>query len=680
MPSPDGAPRPADGKVLLVHLASGVGNLVFATPLLAALEALGHEVDLLLHADYPQAAELFRGWSAVRRVLAVRIPTDEPYGALIPAVPPFYWGRLGRLYAGRRNVVARPPDAAFYADEQAWYLAFARALGWNGERAPVYRLPVAASEAHGVTARTVVLAPGCKTGEMAAKRWPHFPSLAERFSDVAVVGTADDLRGHGGRPMRFPAHVRSLVGRLTLRETAGAMAAAGAVVANDSGLGHAAGAVGAPTVLLFGPTSESVLGRFPDNVAVLRAGLPCEPCWLTGARLRACASRVDCLRALSVDQVESEVRRLLGPGSLGLEGWTEGDSDEGRSMDGSRASDVDRMVDGDRSSDADRSMEGNRPMDRDRSESDGRSRDGDRSVHVDRAKAEGRSDAIDGGRDHDRSGDGRRSGAVRVVADRSSDSRSAIDRSAVDPSIDRSPDPSSGGDDASIPLVSCLMPTRDRRKFVPRAVEHFLRQTHPRRELVVVDDGQRPVEDLLPPDPRIRYHRVERPMMLGAKRNLACSLAAGELLAHWDDDDWMADHRLSAQVRALTSTPGAEACGLSSVRFFDPAAGRAWEYRWTDRDRAWVAGGTLLFRRAAWERRPFPEVRTGEDTRWVWALPPAAVAQMGDVSLYAALVHPGNTSRKRTAEARWHPLPLSAVQAQLGDDWRFYAPRAEAVA
>jgi hypothetical protein len=581
---------PADA--VLVHLAAGVGNLVLATPLLVALHRMGYEVDLLLHADYPQAAELFGGWSVVRRVHAGAVPPGERYRHVLPAVPPFYWARLGRLHHGRRDCVPRPPDSLFARDEQGWYLGFAEALGWPRSERPAYTLPITPSDAHGVTQATLVLAPGCKTGEMAAKRWPHFAALAQRFPDVVVVGTADDLRGFGGAAFDFPAHVRSLAGRLTLRETASVLAAAGAVVANDSGLGHLAGATGVPTLLLFGPTSERVLGAFLPNVAVLRAGLPCEPCW-TAARLRACRARVDCLRSLDVARVEREVRTLMGT------------LDEGR-MD----------VDG------------------------GDRRDGE-------ARANGIAVPVEGA-------PGRRIALVSLT-------RTVSAPGAED------------DDNPSVPLVSCLMPTRDRRRFVGHAIEQFLAQDHPRRELVVVDDGADAVDDLIPPDPRIRYHRVERQATLGAKRNLACSLARGELLAHWDDDDWMPPHRLSTQVRALAAQPAAGACGLAQVRFFDPAAGRAWEYRWPERGRPWLAGGTLMFRRAAWERRPFPHLNEGEDTRWVWALPAGAVAAIPDPGLYAALVHGGNTSRKRPGEARWHPIPLDVVRAPMGEAWSFYA-------
>lgn len=590
MPRREAAP-PAAGQTLLVHLASGVGNLVFATPLLAALDAMGCTVDLLLHADYPQAADLFRGWSAVRAVHAGRFP-GAAYDRLVPAVPPFYWERLGRMYRHRRGVLPRPPDALFYRDEQAWYLAFAQALGWPAGRRPVYRLPVVPSAEHGITGSTLVLAPGCKTGEMAAKRWPHFAALAERFGDVAVVGTEEDLADASGRRIHLPGHVRSLVGRLTLRQTAEALAAAGVVVANDSGLGHVAGAVGAPTALLFGPTSERVLGPFPSNVTVLRAGLPCEPCW-TVARLRACGGRIDCLRELSVGRVEAEVRRRLG--SL--------------------------------------------------------------------APADARPplpviDIVP---------------ASIIVPD----AAVTISPANEEPTLDASEVSSStvavhAIEEREMPLVTCLLPTADRRYFVPRAIEHFLRQDYPHRELVIVDDGDDAVADLVPCDPRIRYHRTARQGTIGGKRNLACSLARGELVAHWDDDDWAADDRLARQVDALRGSR-AEVCGLSVVRFFDPVRHRAWEYRWSDARRPWVHGATLLYRRALWERHRFPELTQGEDTRWVWSLPAGAIHALTGPEWFAGLVHARNTSHKQTRGSQWHPLPLAVIQSTLGADWPFYA-------
>jgi ADP-heptose:LPS heptosyltransferase len=300
--------------VVLVHLASGIGNIVLATPLLVALNELDLVIDLLIHADYSGVVDLFHDWSAIRNVYDGRsrgISIPGTYDFSIPAIPPFYWSRFSHFYKKNCRNIQRPLDALFYQNEQEYYLAFARVLGYPVNQRPCYRLPIAPSEAFGVTAQSVVLAPGCKTGEMAAKRWPYFPQLAEAFEDVAVVGTADDLRRDNGTALPLPRHVRLLIDKLTLRETAALLAAAGAVVGNDSGLSHMAAAVGAPTVMLFGPTPHLSLGQLPPNVTVLRTDLECEPCWFK-ARLQACAAQIHCLQQLTVETVAREVRMLLG--------------------------------------------------------------------------------------------------------------------------------------------------------------------------------------------------------------------------------------------------------------------------------------------------------------------------------------------------------------------------------
>jgi glycosyltransferase involved in cell wall biosynthesis len=55
------------------------------------------------------------------------------------------------------------------------------------------------------------------------------------------------------------------------------------------------------------------------------------------------------------------------------------------------------------------------------------------------------------------------------------------------------------------PLVSCLMPTADRREFIPCAIRCFKNQDYENLELIILDDGEQEIRDLIPSDPRIRY-------------------------------------------------------------------------------------------------------------------------------------------------------------------------------
>ena len=214
------------------------------------------------------------------------------------------------------------------------------------------------------------------------------------------------------------------------------------------------------------------------------------------------------------------------------------------------------------------------------------------------------------------------------------------------------------------------MPTRDRRPFVRQAIFYFMRQTYANRELVVLDDGDDDVGDLLSGDPRLRHVRVAPGLSLGAKRNAACAAARGELIVHWDDDDWSAPQRLEVQVAALRD---ADLCGVDRPLFYEPVADRAWDFK--DRKKGgwrWVCGATLAFRRSLWERHPFRNFRIGEDDRFVKAAQDSRVMPLPDGEIYIGLIHPGNTSEKETDKKGWRSVPNERIARLLGDDFAFY--------
>jgi glycosyltransferase involved in cell wall biosynthesis len=211
------------------------------------------------------------------------------------------------------------------------------------------------------------------------------------------------------------------------------------------------------------------------------------------------------------------------------------------------------------------------------------------------------------------------------------------------------------------PRVSCIMPTCDRRAFVPRAMRHFLDQRWSDAELIIVDDGERPVEDLVPASPRIRYLRLTARRSIGHKRNLACEAATGEIVIHWDDDDWMAPTWIATQVAAL-AVAGADVTGLCQPYFHHAARRLAYRYAYPRGARPWVHGGTLCYTRALWQNNPFPDVSRGEDLRFQWSAVPKTIVPHDGAAEYVAGLHDTNTSARPRPGARWRPCPVEVIE------------------
>ena len=225
---------------------------------------------------------------------------------------------------------------------------------------------------------------------------------------------------------------------------------------------------------------------------------------------------------------------------------------------------------------------------------------------------------------------------------------------------------------AAAPLVTCIMPTAGRRRFARQAIAYFQRQDYNDRELLIVDDGDEPVADLLPDDRRVRYHRLPSGQSLGAKRNIACAQAQGEVILHWDDDDWMSPRRISHQVEALLAHPETGVCGLASLYFFNPGGWTAWWYSQPMGARAWVSGNTLCYLRSVWERHRFPDINEGEDTLFVWSLAEREILKLAKPDFFVGVIHAGNTSPKRTLLPGWQSISPRVIASLMQGDEAFY--------
>jgi glycosyltransferase involved in cell wall biosynthesis len=166
------------------------------------------------------------------------------------------------------------------------------------------------------------------------------------------------------------------------------------------------------------------------------------------------------------------------------------------------------------------------------------------------------------------------------------------------------------------PLVTCIMPTANRPQFVPLAINNFLTQDYPNAELIIIDDGKEPIENLIPDDPRIHYFYFEPLGSIGTKRNIACEIANGELITHWDDDDWYAKDWISHQVRAIIDSK-ADISGIDQVQFYSPSLNSYWMTKNGNSKRPWLTGASLIYRKSFWQKYPFRDLQVGEDDDYV---------------------------------------------------------------
>jgi glycosyltransferase involved in cell wall biosynthesis len=181
-----------------------------------------------------------------------------------------------------------------------------------------------------------------------------------------------------------------------------------------------------------------------------------------------------------------------------------------------------------------------------------------------------------------------------------------------------------------------------------RSLDLFLRQTWPRKEIVVVTDR----------DPaRVRAHLAElrRPEIrllevpraasradLGRVQQAGMDAAQGDVLCQWDDDDLCHPTRIAAQYEYM-ETEGAEASYLVDLlHWFEPTG----ELYWQNWDGQVEQGhpGTLMCRRSVNAVYPILEGRASDWYLQKDLLQRCRVANLrGKPYLYTYVYHGGNT-------------------------------------
>lgn len=229
---------------------------------------------------------------------------------------------------------------------------------------------------------------------------------------------------------------------------------------------------------------------------------------------------------------------------------------------------------------------------------------------------------------------------------------------------------------SDLPLISCIMPTFNRQRFIPQALKMFSAQTYPNKELVIVDDSTdhetRDYMSGLSAWPwNLRYHQVYTRVSVGTKRNLACEHARGSVIAHFDDDDWQNPHRLANQLRQLK---GFDLTGLDSQLYYRPEDSTAWRYTFWRDSRWYTIGNTFMYTRDLWSRHKFKDISGCEDTQWL-------MDGIGKIRVNAqidchviGLIHDNNSGPKSLTSPFWKAATLRELAESMSpDDLRFFS-------
>jgi ADP-heptose:LPS heptosyltransferase len=169
---------------------------------------------------------------------------------------------------------------------------------------------------HGVSDRDRVVGVqiGCNP-TFSQKRWPasHLARLCHLLQErgvgrplllgsTAEEGIAREIRAQAG------GRLLTAAGHTTLGQAAALLERCDVAVGGDGGLLHVAGALGTPTVAVFGPSDPCRNRPWGGGHKVVSASLPCSPCY---PRLRHGCGAVRCMTNVSPQRVCEVVERVL---------------------------------------------------------------------------------------------------------------------------------------------------------------------------------------------------------------------------------------------------------------------------------------------------------------------------------------------------------------------------------
>lgn len=235
----------------------------------------------------------------------------------------------------------------------------------------------------------------------------------------------------------------------------------------------------------------------------------------------------------------------------------------------------------------------------------------------------------------------------------------------------------------TVPLISCICITQNRRLFLRQAIVYFdvARDVFEgETELVILDGSERSSLEMLDNAfsslrvwNNVRYFHEPSPphAKTGVLHNRACELARGDIIVQWDDDDWQSPDRIVKQVATLQARGEPSFTFTSRFYWYHLAERRACKAR------SWhpglgTAGATFAYHRKAWEKVPFRDVEQGEDNFFWDDLQAAGVPMIDarDPELVVYIRHNRNGSAAITD--RFTDEDTLAARTLMASDIDFY--------
>ncbi|HEX9158053.1 MAG TPA: lipopolysaccharide heptosyltransferase II [Syntrophales bacterium] len=216
--------------------------------------------------------------------------------------------------------VKRTPESKT-VHQSLYYLEMLKALGFRSSGTMVKIQPTEQQKLSadrllgqfGIAGRRPIvgMAPGAAYGP--AKRWfpERFAAVADRLAGrftcpVVLFGSSGDRANTEAVQSASKNTFIDIAGKTNLGDAIALIARCDLFVTNDSGLMHVAGALGVPTVAIFGSTNPQTTYPLGERTLIVRRPVDCSPCLK-----KECPTDFRCMDLVTVDEVYDESIRLL---------------------------------------------------------------------------------------------------------------------------------------------------------------------------------------------------------------------------------------------------------------------------------------------------------------------------------------------------------------------------------